>query len=740
VKTFIILLLLCSTLFFLEVFGNELKVKLHSKVLVDNRKSQNSSFDKLLTDLFQKQNIHVVETTQNQIEKSKYPLAIDIKVTIDLKCEKSKNNVNLYGMQCYFCELGSGFTDISTKEIFLSDSQSYSSCALYESQAIDALVQKEVKHTLSKNIKNFYSRWKDNSTWDFNLIIANIENLKAKEMNETFEKSNIIKNSSMVLFKKQTAVINIKGNGENNLKLLKKMLSENSSLKIHYEARKTIQAEYIFKMKPESISVEKFYVEDIFHSYLLQYREKGAGQLILKNTSSNSLSNFNVRYMINDKVVGTLSLSKINLNEELSLPVKIDVIPGNLNKYSQIKAEIKYSINNRQKQFTSYTPMIIHNKNSISWKRPLSIGAFINPESTSLRKLVSSALSYPKAKELLTDQLKIVAAIYSSFWHKPMVYVEDPVIVNKDHDIDTVQSSFETLKRMAGDCDDLTVLLASLLESAGIATAVIVTPNHVLLAAESGALAGGHIIFDLPESAFIQIDGALYIPIETTLIGSSFTDAWLKGIRHINKSKKLSAFRTRLAWKKYPYMQFIEKEVILHSKRPDKSILNNTFKNLRKKLSYTVTKQNIGTYSMATAVMDWKNGKPKKALKYLNSLCRNNNYEACYNLALMKLIDPGKSQGVINKELSLKLKQIPRNIISMLADNILHGVGKEINEEAIAQKKVIEIIRNEKKEIIGKKTYWIIQKTYNLDQKQLKEQHGKSTLQVFFMNKVQDKK
>lgn len=52
--------------------------------------------------------------------------------------------------------------------------------------------------------------------------------------------------------------------------------------------------------------------------------------------------------------------------------------------------------------------------------------------------------------------------------------------------VDYIQYPAETLQQKAGDCDDLTVLYCSLLENAGVSTALIDYPGHIFLLFDTG--------------------------------------------------------------------------------------------------------------------------------------------------------------------------------------------------------------------------------------------------------------
>jgi hypothetical protein len=85
----------------------------------------------------------------------------------------------------------------------------------------------------------------------------------------------------------------------------------------------------------------------------------------------------------------------------------------------------------------------------------------INPESV-------RDLAIAITQEATTDKKEVEELFY--YVRDTIKYVKDPRLTELDFDY--IQSPLETLERKAGDCDDHTVLLASLLESIGYSTSI----------------------------------------------------------------------------------------------------------------------------------------------------------------------------------------------------------------------------------------------------------------------------
>ncbi|HEB11536.1 MAG TPA: tetratricopeptide repeat protein [Spirochaetales bacterium] len=110
-------------------------------------------------------------------------------------------------------------------------------------------------------------------------------------------------------------------------------------------------------------------------------------------------------------------------------------------------------------------------------------------------------------------------------------YIEDPdspvsEIMGRTEVVDTVRFPRKTLFIHSGDCDDTTALLASLMESAGIQTAVMTSPGHVFMAFNTEEAAENSWMYNTAGLITISYKGTLWIPVETTTLNKGFMVSW----------------------------------------------------------------------------------------------------------------------------------------------------------------------------------------------------------------------
>ena len=83
----------------------------------------------------------------------------------------------------------------------------------------------------------------------------------------------------------------------------------------------------------------------------------------------------------------------------------------------------------------------------------------------------------------------------------------------------------------------MTTLYCSLLESAGIQTALITTPGHIFAAFDTG-LKANTLWSKLDENyCIIEINNHIWIPIETTILYNGFDSAWKSAAKELSSGK-----------------------------------------------------------------------------------------------------------------------------------------------------------------------------------------------------------
>lgn len=180
-------------------------------------------------------------------------------------------------------------------------------------------------------------------------------------------------------------------------------------------------------------------------------------------------------------------------------------------------------------------------KGKLSWSNPRRIAAFITPESrtvdTFARGLVGQYADQLREK-FGNNNIGKAALIFDAIGAHGLRYQQDQTtpyleIFEDDSVFDTVKYPYEFLEAKIGDCDDCTALFCSMLENLNIPTAILDVNDpeygHIYMMFDSGISVQNAGDFFLNEKEYVLWDNRIWIPVETTLFGSSFSDAWRNG-------------------------------------------------------------------------------------------------------------------------------------------------------------------------------------------------------------------
>lgn len=276
----------------------------------------------------------------------------------------------------------------------------------------------------------------------------------------------------------------------------------------------------------------------IFSANYKYYLKNPLGKIVVRNNTEEKFSNVKVSFFLKDymdfpsdiiiqelrpKTTETVELKATLNNRILSITEDTPV---------QANITISYYIDSKENTFTLNQPIKILSKNAIVWDNTERIANFITVKDSPIfalsRNILSQSDKY-KSKYNFDENVILSAIIWNTLSNYQITYVSDPVnpysTVKSSYNIitDTVQFPRNTLKLKTGDCDDLTVLLATMLESCGIRVMILDYPGHIALMFETNAENASQV--GLPDNLVVKYQNRYFIPIETTLIGKSFYES-----------------------------------------------------------------------------------------------------------------------------------------------------------------------------------------------------------------------
>ena len=301
----------------------------------------------------------------------------------------------------------------------------------------------------------------------------------------------------------------------------------------------------------EPLKCEVQEIHDVFAAQYHSYANEPFGLVTLSNRDQTEITDVTIQIMIQkylDYATTMTRLSSISGATEIKVPIKavFNKTMVDLTTDSRVSAEItiSYTFRRRPVRTNLTTSFAILNRNAIQWDRTEQIAAFITPKDLVLLRFQNEVLKMVEYDQFTAYPKNIVQAIalFNALEALNISYRPDPnnpysQMADKRTQIDLVYFPRETIQKGSGDCDDLTVLYCSLLESVGIHTRVIDIPGHLFMAFDTGVKAEDAALLSASQNDYLIFDELVWLPIETTQINNHFFTAWQTAVKQLNRSR-----------------------------------------------------------------------------------------------------------------------------------------------------------------------------------------------------------
>ena len=302
--------------------------------------------------------------------------------------------------------------------------------------------------------------------------------------------------------------------------------------------------------------------KEVFASIYKSYADDPVSTLLIRNNSLNVYKSMRVAFSVKGYMdyPTEVKLDRIGPKEEKAVPLKAvfntKVLELTDNSLLQSETEVSYTENNgSDKSIKIRQPVQVYEKQALVWDNKGKVATFLtykDPVVSGFATKAAREFNYP----YLNQSIVMARAVFGAMGVLGITYVPDPVpyatVASVTTMVDRVQYPRQTLARKAGDCDDLVSLFGAALESLGVKVMPIDAPTHLFIMFDTGISASEEKESGFPEGSYIVEDDTLWLPFETTLVGSSFFLAWEKGAENYRRWKKEVHFiNLREAWKTY---------------------------------------------------------------------------------------------------------------------------------------------------------------------------------------------
>ncbi|MFP4425592.1 MAG: hypothetical protein ACLFPP_03980 [Spirochaetaceae bacterium] len=317
------------------------------------------------------------------------------------------------------------------------------------------------------------------------------------------------------------------------------------------------------------IRLEELELSGIFPTLHARYAEEPFGRFTVKNKGTGIVSDLEVTFTVEGLTGSPRSVelpsslaAGHSVEAFLTAPISESILTKSEGGTATLTITVAYRRGDSRRSGSVSRQIRLLNRNAIQWDDDRKIGAFMTVYDPALLafggRVAGAGTVLPTT--VLTRNLLYAVGIFEAVRAVGIEYVVDPNSAYEEFSrnsgaVDYLRFPRETLAGGAGDCDDLSALYATLLESVGVPTALITTPGHIFAAFDTG-LRPSQVdqLFYAPEN-LVLLGETAWMPVETTLFSEGFTRAWQVGAlqwRQADPRGEAVLFSSREAWRAYP--------------------------------------------------------------------------------------------------------------------------------------------------------------------------------------------
>ncbi|HKJ86192.1 MAG TPA: tetratricopeptide repeat protein [Spirochaetia bacterium] len=303
----------------------------------------------------------------------------------------------------------------------------------------------------------------------------------------------------------------------------------------------------------------------VFAAMQSVYVEEPITTFELSNTSGETLTDVTVLFNqpgFMDSPTPSARIGTLAPGESATLPIHASFNREvfSTNGVTPLNGELvfRYSYDGRPIEQRESVTYDLHDRNALTWTDDRKVAAFITSSDSAIRNYASFIRSASRndGTEYFPDSLEFAMQAYHALSALGILYQPDPTspftqVQENTLLVDSISLPRQTLRSITGDCDDLTVLFNSMLESVGVKTGFVTLPGHIYTAINTEVDPQNYAQVHTDPDMTIEHDGSLWILVEITLVGeASFVEAWRTGMRQWRayaERENLRSFHTTAA-------------------------------------------------------------------------------------------------------------------------------------------------------------------------------------------------
>jgi tetratricopeptide (TPR) repeat protein len=330
-----------------------------------------------------------------------------------------------------------------------------------------------------------------------------------------------------------------------------------------------------------NLKIPEIRLEPVFPVFYKYYDSNPLGAATIQNQENGPIGDVKVslfvnQYMERPKLCGTLK--ELKRLQEVSVPLyslftdKILAVTEGTKVSAELTVEYTYMGKDLKK--SQVESLRVYDRNAMTWDDDRKATSFVtarDPTVLLYARNVTSVVRERVNSKAINENFRTAVGLFESLGVYGISYVPDnktpftETYQNKQT-IDYLQFPAQTLYYKGGDCDDLSILYAALLESVGVRTAFITIPGHIYIAFDPGmSKEEARNTFQNPDD-LIFTENEVWLPVEVTEVRSGFAKAWQLGAKQWRENAargSAALLQVREGWKVYePVGYAIENQAV----------------------------------------------------------------------------------------------------------------------------------------------------------------------------------
>jgi tetratricopeptide (TPR) repeat protein len=285
-------------------------------------------------------------------------------------------------------------------------------------------------------------------------------------------------------------------------------------------------------------------LKPIFPVFYQYYNTHPAGTLRLRNESMGPIENVRASLFVKEimsEPKPSVVIQQLPRGGEQSIDLNAlfttEVLAVTAQKQLAGTLTITYTYFGAEVTSTLPVTLSIQPRNAMTWQDTAQAASFVTKNDDRVRNFAApyAADARDKTSLMINWRFRVALALLEAMRQHGVGYIADastPYVKLSEQatTVDLLRFPVETLVAKAGDCDDLSILYAALLESVSVESAFITTPGHIFVAFNLGIdKRAAADIFSNQADLIFREDGSTWMPVEVTLVREGFLRAWKTG-------------------------------------------------------------------------------------------------------------------------------------------------------------------------------------------------------------------